>query len=155
LGLVMACTGRRREGLALEQRVLAWFEQQRDRYQAGAARWYAAMILALDGDLERAEREGREALALITMRHGPGVQATIAQTLLGRGRTAEALECAIQANKSVAERAVIEGEGLIRLVYAEALHAAGRREDAVAAIRTARDRLLARAERIVRPDWRK
>src|SRR5262249_55853850 len=132
----------------------AWFDQQRDRFMTVAARWYVAIILALEGDHERAESELREALSLVTSRHRPVVQATLAQVLLRRAKTGQALEHALEASKALADRPISEGDAVVRLAHAEALRAAGRTDESVAAIRAARDRLLARATRIARPEWR-
>ena len=51
--------------------------------------------------------------------------------------------------------ALEEGESFVRLVHVEALDAVGRHEDAVVALEMARDRLLARADRIRDERWRK
>ena len=47
-----------------------------------------------------------------------------------------------------------EGESMVRLTYAEALAAAGEQDQADAALATARERLLARADRVADPGWR-
>jgi hypothetical protein len=46
------------------------------------------------------------------------------------------------------------GEGMVRLVYAEALYACGHHDMAREAIVAARERLLARAAKIDVPEWR-
>ena len=47
-----------------------------------------------------------------------------------------------------------EGESVVRLTYAEALAAAGEHAEARAALAVARQRLLARAERVADLSWR-
>jgi len=75
---------------------------------------------------------------------------------LERGDTEAALGDAQSAKDVLDEIGVLdEGESLVRLVWAEALHASGRRQDASEAILDARDRLMTRAERIRDPSLRK
>jgi predicted ATPase len=75
--------------------------------------------------------------------------------LLEQGRASEALAAASEAYSLLASLGSIEeGESLVRLLYAEALAAAGRASDFAKAITEARDRLLARATKISDPGWR-
>jgi hypothetical protein len=46
-----------------------------------------------------------------------------------------------------------QDEALVRLVYAEALHASGQEDAARTAILAARDRILARAKKLTAPDF--
>jgi tetratricopeptide (TPR) repeat protein len=154
LGMALARQGRLRDACALEQRCAEWFEQQRDWRLAGASRMYMAIALFHDGELVRAEQEARAALAIMTARtRGRGL-ATLARVLLARGAAAEALEHATVAEQQLGETPAVEGEGEVRLVYAEALHANGHTERARVAITGARARLEERARRIKRDDWR-
>jgi tetratricopeptide (TPR) repeat protein len=154
LGMALARQGRPRDAWALEQHCAEWFEQQRDWRLAGASRMYAAIVLFHDGELVRAEQEARAALTIMTARTRARGLATLARVRLARGAVPEALELATQAEQQLAEVAAVEGEGEVRLVYAEALHASGHTELARAAIARARARLEERAQRIGRVDWR-
>ncbi len=75
---------------------------------------------------------------------------------LAEGRPAEALAAAEEAiSLLTALDGIEEGEALIRVVYAEALAAAGDAAGARAAAAEARERLLARAARVVDPELRR
>ncbi|WP_437332009.1 protein kinase domain-containing protein [Sorangium sp. So ce394] len=121
------------------------------------AHCYLAKIALVCGDFTAAEREARAAVAL-----APGAptfavhaSAVLARALLGLGRTDEAMRAAAEASALLAEFGTLEeGESLVRLTYAEALAASGRRAEASAAIASARDALLARAEKLSDPTWR-
>ena len=154
LGIALARQGKVRDALAMEQRVLTWAEERRDRRLASAAHCYTALILHLDGDLERAEAEARAALSHIPRDSRGPVLAVLSRILVSAGKTAEALERAIEADHVLADRPVLEGEALVRLSYAEALHAARKTAAARAAITLARDRLLVRAGRMTETSWR-
>jgi tetratricopeptide (TPR) repeat protein len=78
-----------------------------------------------------------------------------ARALLVLDRAAEALSAADQAMEVLdAIGAIEEGDALVRLGHAEALHAKGRANEAGQAIARARRRLLERAERISSAEWR-
>jgi hypothetical protein len=84
------------------------------------------------------------------------VLATVAALRLAQGRAGDALAAAEDA---VGRCRAMGGCGMfrgafVRLIHAEALHATGDRDAAQAAIRDARDRLLAIAARIADPDHR-
>jgi hypothetical protein len=73
----------------------------------------------------------------------------LALVLLAYGRYSDALAAAREAMGLLASIGKVEdGEALVRVVYAEALHTTGHHEAARAAIADARDRLLAAAARI-------
>ncbi|WP_437893318.1 hypothetical protein [Sorangium sp. So ce124] len=121
------------------------------------ARCYLAKIALAMGDFEAAEREARAAIALFESAPTVGVQAfsVLARTLLGLGRTDEAMRAAAEASARLSEFGTLEeGESLVRLTYAETLAASGRRAEAEAAIASARTALLARAEQLSDPTWR-
>jgi tetratricopeptide (TPR) repeat protein len=157
LGLVLALRGSVAEGLAVEREALAALAAEREPKVTVAARYYLAQILTMAGELEEAEVEARRAVEgasgdVETETTALGVLASVE---LARGRSAEALEHARQAVDRLAALGQIEeGESRVRLIHAEALHAAGLLEDARAAILDARSRLLARAAKIAEPGWR-
>jgi tetratricopeptide (TPR) repeat protein len=81
--------------------------------------------------------------------------ATLARIELSRGAAREALEAAEAAYAILASPGGLEeGESLVRLAWAEALEAAGRHEEARAALAAAAERLRARADRISAPEVR-
>jgi tetratricopeptide (TPR) repeat protein len=145
------------EALATADEVLSLFQAQADRPLEATARTYRAMILALGGDHEGA---ASEALAVIgepgtTPASRAGAQAILVEARLAEGRVAEALAAAEAAQSILTSLdGIEEGEALIRVVYAEALMATGAVRDAEAAIADARDRLLARAAKVVDPALR-
>ncbi|WP_438014061.1 protein kinase [Sorangium sp. So ce315] len=121
------------------------------------ARCYLAKACFALGDLDAAEREARAAVALSPNAPTLGVQAyaLLARALLGLGRTGEAVAAAAEADSMLASFGTLEeGESLVRLTFAEALAAAGRRDEAAAAIASARAALLARAGKLSDPAWR-
>jgi tetratricopeptide (TPR) repeat protein len=157
LGHVVAHCGQLDEARALELRAAESLERLGDFRLGGSARSYLATIALLSGDPVTAEREARAAIRLLDgvppMR--VAAVANLARALLAQGRSADALPIAVEAYDSLTTLGQIEeGESLVRLVYAEALYAAGRREDYVAAIRAAGDALRARAAKISDPEWR-
>jgi hypothetical protein len=112
------------------------------------------LILQAAGDLAGAEVAARRALEVaeaepvLPLNRAESL-AILAQVLLAQGRTPEALERA-EAGLQLLESlgGIDDGEALIRLVHAEALHAAGQGDAARAALGAAAVRLRARAERI-------
>ena len=159
LGLALRGQGRLAEARAVEEGVLATFHAQGDRPREAIARTYLAMILALAGEREAAAREAR--------RVADGAESTPTFRAYARSiladlhlagvpcRAAEALADAEQAMSILTSLdGIEEGESLIRVVYAEALAAAGDHGSARAAIVEARERLLARAAKIVDPALR-
>ena len=89
----------------------------------------------------------------------PSLRATalalLARSRLAQGRAGDALGPAEEAFAQLeAAGSVEEGEALVRLAHAEALEAAGRRGEALAARAAARARLLERAARLRDPGLR-
>ncbi|WP_437339542.1 protein kinase domain-containing protein [Sorangium sp. So ce394] len=157
LARVLACRGRLADGRALaEAAVMSSQGAGMVRTELFARCYLANIVLGL-GDLEAAEREARSAIALLESAPTLGVQAiaVLARALLGLGRTDEAMRAAAEASALLSEFGTLEeGEPLVRLTYAEALAASGRQAEASAAIASARDALLARAEKLSDPTWR-
>jgi tetratricopeptide (TPR) repeat protein len=158
LGLVLARQGAFEQARAMEAEAVEAFRVQGDRRLEGASRVYLALILQLSGKLEEAERE-----ALTTLQQNgkiPGLRAhalaVLTEILLGRGETARAAEASAEAMRLLDTLGSIEeGESSIRLAHAEALAAQGNRQAASDAIRLARERLCARADRISDEELRK
>ncbi|HWO25256.1 MAG TPA: hypothetical protein VNO30_41235, partial [Kofleriaceae bacterium] len=125
--------------------------------EEGRGRWVLAEVLRRRGDLEEAEREIAPALSMLPPIDQPGARATLAAIHLAQGRTADARAAAEDA---AARAAAMGGAGMfrtafVRLVRAEALQATGDPAAARRAIADARARLLAIADRIPDPAYRR
>ncbi|WP_437585780.1 protein kinase domain-containing protein [Sorangium sp. So ce1000] len=157
LARVLACRGQLAEGRALTEAAVTSSQRAGMVRTELFARCYLAKIALAMGDLAIAEREARAAIALFEGAPTLGVQAfsIFARVLLALGRTAEAMRAAAEASARLAEFGTLEdGESFVRLTYAEALAASGRRAEAEAAIASARAALLARAEKLSDSAWR-
>ncbi len=157
LGLALLGQGRLDEAQSMEENVLAQFRDQSDRPQEIGTRVYLALILAAQGDREAA---ARHALAVAEDPEAKPssrayARAVLADVRLAEGRAGEALTAAEEGLSLLTSLdGVEEGEALIRIVYAEALAAVGDRERARAAALEAKERLLARADKIIDGDLR-
>ena len=156
LGLIYAYLGDIEAGRITELEAVNAFKSQGNTRMEAGSRAYLGRILILAGDLEGAEREARAAAgALVSMppMHAQAL-AVLADVLLARERVGEALEAAAEAAKLLASLGTIhEGEALIRLSHARALHAAGD-ERALPAIAEAQGCLLTRAAKLQEPALR-
>ncbi len=151
LGLVLAHLGRFDEGLALEGQALESL-RGKDRRLEGGALLSMATIHALSAELETAEQEAREALALLREAAPPLVPSalgTSASIFLARGKIEAALETATEAATLLDSPGGVEsGENLIRRAHAEAVAASGDQSAALVILRAAHERLLAQADRL-------
>ena len=143
------------EGLALLERAVAHYERHGDLRFAGASRMYLSDALRGLGKDREAERECRHAEE--TLAGFPGLRA-LARARLSRlrlecGDALGAIDFAELAVAVLAQRHMDEA-GLIRLVHAQALAAAGRASEATEAYRSAATALRDRAARIVDLDSR-
>jgi tetratricopeptide (TPR) repeat protein len=157
LGYALAHVGRLEEALRHEREALEGFRSLGNLRIEGLSQAYLARIALLSGDAVAAEREARAAAALLEV--APPLRACalalLARALLSQGRAGEALPPAEEAHAELQRAGTLEeGEALVRLVYAEALEAAGRLRDAGEARASARTWLLERAARISDPAWR-
>lgn len=147
----------RREARELEEKAVLALRATGDRRLVGGALTYLASLEHEDGNFEVAEMTARQALDVLDAPPPRAFAlAVLAQILLSIGRTADALVAATEA-MGICESlgGIEEGETLVRLVYAEALAENDRRHDAERAAMAARERLLARAARVTRLDWRR
>jgi tetratricopeptide (TPR) repeat protein len=154
LGPVLARRGAFPEAIALETEALAAYKERGDTKLIGASEHYLAIILMLAGDVDGAEKAANRCLEALSSFPPlkPRGLATSAKILLLQGRAAEARERATEAIRLLeAQGGIEDGEALIRLVYAESLHATGAHEEARAAIASARARLASLAEKIRDP----
>jgi serine/threonine protein kinase/tetratricopeptide (TPR) repeat protein len=118
----------------------------------GYTRTYLSSLRLRAGDLAGAEEQARIALGLLESAHSaalPQAQAVLAkiELVLGRNESAK-LHAGAAIRALERDRAVEEGEAMIRLTWGEALDANGDRAGARAVIDVARDRLLLRASKI-------
>ena len=157
LGMVYLRLGRPIEAEASVRAAIGVFESS-DRRHEGGSRAYLALVLRDAGTLDHAEIEARRALALLeaALALRPLAGAVLATVLLATGRSAEALDAALDAMRWPESGGRIEeGEALLRLTLARALFATGRTDEARAVIADARDRLHARASTIERAELRR
>ncbi len=157
LGLALGRQGRLDEGRRMEEEAALAYRTEGNRRMEGGSRVYLAAILAAAGLLGAAEEQAQEAIALSSAH--PPVQAhalaTLADIWLLMGRARDAFQPAEEALRLLEDLGGIEdGEALVRLVHAVALGQLGHHTAARAAIAKARDRLLARADKIASPVWR-
>ncbi len=154
LALVLLSRGVVDEADSTARSALIEFAASGDRRMEATTRATLGQILLARGRPEEAEREGRLALALAASLEPVQALALAAVTraLLARGRPIEALETAKRAG-AIVERlgGLDEGDALVRLAHAEALHAAGQLPAAQRAIRRAHTRVMERALRLPDP----
>jgi tetratricopeptide (TPR) repeat protein len=157
LGHVLAYRSHLPEARRVELRALEGFRALGDPRMEGVARMYLAEIAYFSSDFDVAEEESRAAVASLEV--APPLRAAalavLARVLLGLRRTDEALTTARDAYQILESLGGIEeGESLVRLVHAEALAESGDHAAASSALAGARERLLARADRISDATWR-
>lgn len=157
MGMLMARLGDTRTAVQREDAAIEAFVAQGDRRMEGAARLYRALFLAMDSQLDRAERETLAAIDAFGLT--PPLRA-YALAVLGRirltGSAPERAEPPAREAMDVLDAlgGVEEGESYVRLTFAEALDANGDHEAAREAIATARVRILERAAMIHDPTWK-
>lgn len=124
-----------------------------DPHTEARNRVYRAQFSLLSGDAETAYQEIAAAIKRVDAAGAPPLYAFAlavrARALLELGRYPEALEAAehgMRILESIGE--LDEGDALLRLAHAEALHANGHVDRAEAAIRTAKSHVLQRAQSI-------
>jgi tetratricopeptide (TPR) repeat protein len=151
LGRIQLARGAIGEARATLERSVAAFVAMGDLRLEGEARRCLSECLAVEGDVEGALAMSERALARlasfpVARKESMGSHAGL---LARAGRFAEAIAAAREVVAHVESQGGITiGESQARLVVAEALDALGDREGARAAIRAAREALLARAARI-------
>ncbi len=149
---------RKKEAISTCEQVIAAFAAQGDRANEGRARAYLVGVFHLAEEFAVATQEALKALPLLE--HAPPYRASllglVALSRADKGDSIGALEAGTEAMR-ILERlgGTTEGESIARLGHAEGLYAAGDIEGAKKAIAVARDRLVARANRIENPEWRK
>jgi tetratricopeptide (TPR) repeat protein len=158
LALALLRLGRFADARATAEQAIAIFARQADARSEGFARQYLARACAAAGDLERAEREARAAVDLCASSPPalPAALATLARVHLLTGELASARHEAKSAWELASSAGALEeGEAYVGGTYAEALAMAGELEAAREVLAGARERLLARAEKIADPGLRR
>jgi tetratricopeptide (TPR) repeat protein len=149
---------RKKEAIAAIEEVIAAFAAQGDLAGEGRARAYLVGAFHLAEEFAVATQEAIKALPLLE--HSPPYRASllglVAISRADKGDAQGAFEAGSEAMR-ILERlgGTVEGESIARLGHAEGLYAIGDVEGARVAIAVARDRLVARANRIEDPAWRK
>jgi tetratricopeptide (TPR) repeat protein len=126
-----------------------------DRLLAATARTVLGYLFALEGDLDKATREATRALeggAISIPR--TNAFATLALVARRRGQAEDALGFAEQGIENCLRSPSPSGASILYLERAAALYALGRKQDAHAAIREARSRVLRIAATLDDPDLR-
>ncbi len=129
-------------------------------FAQGRGHWALAEVLRRAGELAAAEVEIQSAFAVLESASPvdlPGAFATLAALRLAQGRTAEAVIAAEQGMaryEATGTCGYFFRDAFLRLVHAECLEAAGRRDEARAAIVRARDWLRSVAQKIRNPRYR-
>jgi tetratricopeptide (TPR) repeat protein len=150
LGLALLGLGKLEEAATMEIESVVALRAQGQRRVEGLAETYLSRILLRKGDMAAAEEAARRAIALLDKVPGSRAMAlaVLAQALLGRAKNDEGLARAREAMDLLRSLGALEeGEALVRLTFAEALHATGD-PAARAVIDEARESLRARAARI-------
>lgn len=157
LGIVLARLDKLDEALEVETQAAVHSAAQGDQRIEGASRHYLATIHALRGELEESEfaaTQGAELLRVAPPARAHAL-ATLAAARLERGDERGSLRAAKEAFELMESLGGIEeGESLVRLVYARALHATDDVEGARSAIAEGVRRLEQRAAKISDEDWR-
>lgn len=145
------------EGLALLDAAIGALRRQRNLRMEGNACVYRARLHLASGELEAAHRDAT--CAVERLGHVPPLLplalAVLATVHAAAGRLEEASTSAADALARLEGGGrADEGEAFVRRVAAEVAMAGGDVARAVAIVSDARDRLLTRAGRIARDDWR-
>ena len=145
------------EAERLERMAIEALRRQGEPRLEGLARIYLSEILIARGELAAAAEEAAAAVAALVVAPAIRVAAlgALARARLGGGDRDGGLAAASEAHAALERLGEIEeGESMVRLTYAEALAAAGLEVEARAALAVARQRLLARADRVADLGWR-
>ena len=151
LGRALICAGHLEEAVVLLEDCRRRLAPRTVERHLATAEMYLADAYARMGDRPRGRRLAADAAARLRPFRPllAAAEALLASLLLEDGARAEALDHAGVAMAILEEvGSVEEREPLVRLVYARALDAVGRGDEARRVLADARDRLLARAARL-------
>jgi tetratricopeptide (TPR) repeat protein len=149
--------GRDAEAIPLARRSAEMFEQQGDKRMAAFSRIYLTMALDATGEVDAAFDEATRAVALsepLPPAHASAL-ANLADLELRHHRVEDALAHAREAHRLMETLGGLEeSEPLVRVVYAEALAAAGRTGEARDVVRGAMTAMQEHAAKIATERWR-
>ncbi|HZF53884.1 MAG TPA: protein kinase [Polyangiaceae bacterium] len=151
LGAISAARGGSESDLLMVAKAAEAARTRGSAFQEGQARVTLARIWLALGALEKAEGEAQVAIEITSSSHALNAfaEAVMAQILLRAERPVEALAAAKKAKELLDSLGTIEdGDALVRLVFAEALHAVGDIDGARAALSTAHESILRDAQQI-------
>lgn len=157
LGRVLLRQGQLDEAWDMERIAMESFQMQGDERLANSSRVYLSQIHQQKGLLDSAEKEVREAL------HGTSTVPTVrmlanaqlASVLLARGRSGQALECALEGQRILYNLGrVFEGESFVLLMVAEAHLQCSQLKLAKAAIARAYASVLRCTNQIDNSEWK-
>ncbi|HMJ13692.1 MAG TPA: tetratricopeptide repeat protein, partial [Polyangiaceae bacterium] len=157
LGLALARQGRLEQAEELFQSALDEFQVQEDHRGVAFTQICLARLYMLREEYVRAEAQAHSAASIADI--PPSLRGyalgIVASALLGQRRVNEALQAAHEANELLDVPDMIEdGDSFVRLIYAEALFAAGQDARASAALSDAHQHLMQRAAHIDDPELR-
>jgi serine/threonine protein kinase/tetratricopeptide (TPR) repeat protein len=155
---ILAYEGRLDEARSLGLRALAYTTENNDRHFRSFTLLYLALVEFLAGNYCQSEATAREALRAVESNPSlqPFAMALIARALLAQGQADGASSIAREAYARLeAAGKVQDGEVTIRLAYAECELAAGSPAVASNALTAAVEVLLAKANTIENPEWRR
>jgi tetratricopeptide (TPR) repeat protein len=146
LSMVLARTGRIAEGMELALEAARDADRASHLRGASFAWHYVGLMHLMAGRPRQALEASSRAHASAAPPVRPLVEAGMARAHLALGDSAAALELTTRAMKALDTMGALdEGEGILRLAHAEALHASGDRAAALESILAAKERLVARA----------
>jgi TPR repeat protein len=151
LGVICAARGGSEEGRLKIAEVADAARARGEAFHEGQARIVHARIWLALGSLLQAEREAQVAIEVTSTNYSTNALAhgVMAQILLRAGRPGEALAAARRGKDLLDSIGSVEdGDALIRLVFAEALHATGDVDGARAALSAAHASILRDAKTI-------
>ena len=159
LAETLSRVGRPAEAVPVMREIADEFRRNQSGRKEGATLIALGRVHQAMGDLDAAERELRRAIDVLEQ-NGlpilPPALAAMARVELARGRSDAALALTRRAISVTESLGGLEsGESIMYLTHAEALWASGARDDALAAIRFARDRIEGLAARITDPALRR
>jgi tetratricopeptide (TPR) repeat protein len=157
LGLALARQQRPEQAEELFQVALDEFQAQQDHRGVAFTHICLARLYLERAEYARAEAQARAAASARDVSTGLRGYAVgvVAAAMLGERRVTDALHAASEAYQLLGVPGGLDdGDAFVRLVYAEALFAAGQDARASAALSSARERLMDRAARIDDPELR-
>jgi tetratricopeptide (TPR) repeat protein len=157
LGETLFRMGRPGEALTYLDAAVGALRRQGNRRMEGNARLYRARLHLAGGELEAAERDAQSAVEALG--HVPPLLPMALGVLASVQLAARQLEKATSSAREAVRRAeaelrLDEGEGFVRLVGIDVALAIGDNDEAWRGLHKARGRLLERAGRVARDDWR-